>query len=112
MKQKGALIAKGRIIGIQFKQLFTDGLYFKLSSHANKMAMKMVEGLQNKNYNFFIEPESNQIFPILSKDIIAKLEKNFGFYIWTKYDEESSVVRLVCSWATREEAVDEFIKSI
>jgi threonine aldolase len=112
MKQKGALIAKGRIIGIQFKQLFTDGLYFKLSSHANKMAMKMVEGLQNKNYNFFIEPESNQIFPILSKDIIAKLEKNFGFYIWTKYDEESSVVRLVCSWATKEEAVDEFIKSI
>lgn len=112
MKQKGALIAKGRIIGIQFEQLFTDGLYYKLAQHANDMALKLAAGIKDKGYKFFSEPESNQLFPIFSKDLISKLEENFGFYIWTKFDENSSVVRLVCSWATKEEAVDEFLKSI
>ncbi|MDY0142225.1 MAG: low specificity L-threonine aldolase [Bacteroidales bacterium] len=112
MKQKGALIAKGRIIGIQFKNLFTDGLYYKLAAHANLMAEKLANGLADKNYKFLLPPESNQVFPILPNELIEKLEKNFGFYIWTKYNESSSVVRLVCSWATDEKAVDEFLKAI
>lgn len=112
MKQKGALLAKGRIIGIQFEQLFTDGLYFDLANHAYKMAQKLAKGIAEKGYKFFTEPESNQIFPIFPKQLIEKLEKDFGFYVWTKYDNNSSVVRLVCSWATKEEAVDEFISAI
>lgn len=112
MKQKGALIAKGRIIGIQFEQLFNDGLYFRLANHANTMALKLAVGIKSKGYEFFSEPESNQIFPIFPKELIDKLEENFGFYVWTKYDETKSVVRLVCSWATKEEAVNEFLKSI
>lgn len=112
MKQKGALIAKGRIIGIQFKNLFTDGLYYQLAKHANLMAAKMAKGLAEKNIKFFVPSESNQIFPILSKELIGRLEKDFGFYIWTKYDDNSSVVRLVCSWATSEEAVEEFLNKL
>jgi len=112
MKQKGALLAKGRIIGIQFEQLFTDGKYYELATYAYKMAQKLANGLKEKGIGFYTQPESNQIFPILSKTVIEKLEKKFGFYIWTKYDENNSVVRLVCSWATKEEAVDEFIKSL
>jgi len=112
MKQKGALIAKGRIIGIQFEQLFTDGLYYKLAKHANEMALKLAVGIKEKGYEFFSEPESNQLFPIFPTDLIEKLEEKFGFYVWAKHNETSSIVRLVCSWATKEEAVDEFLKSI
>lgn len=112
MKQKGALIAKGRIIGIQFKNLFAEGLYYKLAIHANLMAAKLANGLAEKGYKFFISPESNQIFPILPNELILKLEKKFGFYIWTKYNGHSSVIRLVCSWATDEKAVDRFLKAV
>ncbi len=112
MKQKGALIAKGRIIGIQFKNLFTQGLYYTLAAHANLMAEKLANGLADKNYKFLLPPESNQVFPILPNELIEKLEKNFGFYVWAKYNENASVARLVCSWATDENAVDIFLKAI
>ncbi len=109
MKQKGALIAKGRIIGIQFNELFKDNLYYNLAGHANKMAMKLAVGLQAAGYKFLSEPESNQIFPILPDELIEKLYEKFEFYIWSKYDDRNSVARLVCSWATGEDAVDQFL---
>jgi len=112
MKQKGALIAKGRIIGMQFECLFQDGLYYDLANHANKMAMKLAAGIKNAGYNFFSEPESNQIFPIFPNDLIEKLYEKFEFYIWSKFDEQNSIARLVCSWATTEEAIDEFLREL
>lgn len=112
MKQKGALGAKGRLTGIQFDVLFTDKLYFKLAEHANKMAMKLADGIKAKGYSFFSEPQSNQIFPIFPDAVADRLAQNFGFYIWTKYDTTSSVARLVCSWATKEEAVDAFLREL
>lgn len=112
MKQKGALIAKGRIIGIQFDELFKDGLYFDLAGHANKMAMKLAAGIQSAGYKFYSTPESNQIFPIFPDELIEKLYENFEFYIWSKFDDTNSIARLVCSWATKEEAVDEFLKKL
>ncbi|HNQ68536.1 MAG TPA: low specificity L-threonine aldolase [Bacteroidales bacterium] len=112
MKQKGALLAKGRIIGIQFDELFKNGLYYELASHANNMAMNLANGIDAAGYKFLAPPESNQIFPVFPNKLIDKLSKDFEFYVWSKYDENNSVARLVCSWATKNEAVDAFLKSI
>lgn len=112
MKQKGALGAKGRLTGIQFDVLFTDNLYLELAEHANKMAMKLAAGITKKGYEFYSKPQSNQIFPILPNTVADRLSENFGFYIWTRYDDTHSVARLVCSWATKKEAVDAFLMEL
>lgn len=110
LKQRGALVSKGRFIGIQFAELFRDDLFFEMARHANNMAMKMVEAIKLKGYDFVASPESNQIFPILPNKLIAKLETIFDFYPWRKVDNEHTSIRLVTSWATDEKAVDEFIE--
>jgi threonine aldolase len=110
LKQRGALVSKGRFIGIQFAELFRDDLFFEMARHANNMAMKMVEAIKLKGYDFVASPESNQIFPILPNKLIAKLETKFDFYPWKKVDNEHTSIRLVTSWATDEKAVDEFIE--
>jgi len=112
MKQKGALLAKGRVIGIQFNKLFENKLYYKLATHANNMAMSLAHGIDDAGYKFLAPPESNQIFPIFPNKLIDKLSKNFEFYVWSKYLKNTSVVRLVCSWATKEETINSFLKSI
>ncbi len=112
IKQKGGLLAKGRLLGIQFEELFTDNLYFELADHANKMACLLTKGLKEANYKFLIDSTTNQIFPILENKLIEKLEKKFTFYIWKKVDNNNSAIRLVTSWATKEEAVLEFIAEL
>lgn len=112
IKQKGALLAKGKVLGIQFLELFKEDLFFDLAKHANKMADELSKGIKEAGYNFKIESSTNQIFPIFPNEIIEKLQQEYSFMIWEKYDEKSSVVRLVTSWATDEEKVLEFIKCI
>jgi len=112
LKQKGALLAKGRILGAQFYALFQDSLYEDLSKHANETAERLANVLVSKGYTFYIPPYSNQLFPILPKDRLSKLAEKFEFYIWQDYDEHHSVIRLVCSWATESSAIDEFIQLI
>ena len=107
LKQRGALLAKGRAISLQFKALFTDGLYDELARHANAMATILAEGIRDAGYGFLTPPVSNQIFPILPNEVIKKLQDEYGFYVWGAGEKESSV-RLVTSWATSEEAVREF----
>ncbi|WP_099187823.1 threonine aldolase family protein [Tepidibacter mesophilus] len=109
IKQKGALLAKGRLLGIQFEQLFTDNLYFELANHANEMAYLLNAGLKESNCKFLIDSPTNQIFPILENKIIERLEQKFNFYTWKKIDNNHSAIRLVTSWATKKEAVLEFI---
>lgn len=111
IKQKGALLAKGRILGIQFNELFTDNLYFDLAAHANSMANFMADELKKLNVDFLIESNTNQIFPIIKNDIIDKLLKNFSFYIWQEVDKDHSAIRLITSWATSKEAVENFINA-
>ena len=106
IKQKGALLAKGRLIGIQFEEFFRDRLFFELAEHANAAAQKIAAAIRNAGHTFLTDSPSNQIFPILPNDLIAKLQKDFSFYVWEKIDEDRSAIRLVTSWATREEAVD------
>lgn len=112
MKQKGAMLAKGRLTGIQFLELFRDNLFFDLAAHANAMAAKISEGIDAAGYGFLTPPVSNQIFPILPNTLLEELHQQFKFYDWEKVDDERTAVRLVTSWATKEEAVDAFVESL
>ena len=109
VKQRGAMLSKGRLLGIQFQELFSDDLIYKLATYANNMAQKLADGILAKGFQLSSEIESNQIFPILPNPVIEKLEEKFVFYRWLKVDEGNTVVRLVTSWATDEAKVDEFI---
>lgn len=112
MKQKGALLAKGRLIGIQFLELFRDNLYFELAEHANKMAGFLMKEISDLGFGFLTHSPSNQIFPILPNSLISELQKNYSFYTWQKVDENNTAVRIVTSWAAREEAVEAFIRDM
>jgi threonine aldolase len=110
MKQRGALLAKGFLIGAQFEALFKDDLYFKLAAHANDLAAKLRAAITECGYTFEVDSPSNQIFPIFKLPFIEELEKEFFFYRWHKIDEEQWSIRLVTSWESREEEVDAFIQ--
>jgi threonine aldolase len=109
MKQRGALLAKGRIIGIQFLELFTDNLFIELAKKANSAATRLVDGIIKNNYDFLATPETNLIFPIFPNDVIEKLSAEFDFYVIEKINDSTSAVRLVTSWATKNEDIDRFI---
>ena len=109
-KQSGAVLAKGRMLGIQFDVLFTDNLYFEISRHAVAMAMKLKEALTAKGYHFYAESPSNQQFVILENAQLAKLEDQVAVIRWEKVDDNHTAVRLCSSWATREETIDKVIE--
>lgn len=112
LKQRGALMAKGRILGVQFLELFREDFFFVLAKHANSMASKLSKALKNKGYSFLTESTSNQIFPILPNNLIDELSKKYGFYVWKKIDESKSAIRLVTSWATDEKMIEQFINDL
>ncbi len=109
IKQHGALLAKGRLLGVQFYTLFKDDLYFKISQHANNMADLLRKGLAQKGYDFFIKTTTNQIFVVLDDETIASLKKQVSFNIWEKLFEGCYVVRFATSWATTESDVNDLI---
>jgi threonine aldolase len=112
MKQKGALLSKGRLLGIQFLELFRDNLYYDLASHANQMAERLARGIANLGYTFQTDSSTNQIFPILPKHLIDKLMQTYSFYVWDEVNASHSAIRLVTSWATPPQAVDDFLVSL
>lgn len=112
IKQRGAMLAKGRLLGIQFETLFEDGLYYQISKHAIELAMKIKNAFANKGFNFLYESGTNQQFPILPNDVMKKLEENYSFTIWAAIDENHTAVRFCTSWATKEENVEQLIKDI
>lgn len=112
IKQKGALLAKGRLLGIQFLELMKNDLYFGLAKHANQQAMKMKKAMKERGVPFLSETFTNQIFPVLHNDLIRKLSEKFEFYIWKKMDDRSSAIRLITSWNTDDEPVNTFIEII
>ncbi|MFV0555316.1 MAG: threonine aldolase family protein [Mangrovibacterium sp.] len=109
VKQKGALLAKGRVLGIQFSELFRDDLYFDLARHANRMAMKLSKAISEQGYSFLSPSSTNQIFPILPHALIKKLSEKYLFYEWQVMDEQHSAIRLITSWATDESVVEKFV---
>jgi threonine aldolase len=112
LKQRGALLAKGRLLGIQFLELFRDNLFFDLALHANKMAEILRAEIGKANITFLTQSPSNQIFPILPNGLISELQSKYSFHIWEKIDSDHSAIRLVTSWATKEDEVAAFIKDL
>lgn len=112
LKQKGALLAKGRLIGIQFLELFRDNLYFELADHANKMAGKLAAAFEEKGHSFLTPAATNQVFPIVSKTLSKELSKDYEFYSWRNIDEDHEAIRLMTSWATDENEVEGFISKL
>jgi threonine aldolase len=110
LKQKGAMLAKGRLLGLQFLALFEDDLFFEIGQHANNMALRLQEGLSKLGVEFFVASPTNQIFPIFHPDTIAELRCKYLFQDWEKLDDTHIAVRLVTSWATSKEAVDAFLE--
>jgi threonine aldolase len=107
VKQRGALLAKGRVLGVQFDALFTDDLYMKISRHAILMAEKLKDALREAGIPFFKDSPTNQQFVILENDMMEKLSSKVSFSFWEKYDETHTVVRFATSWATTEEQIDQ-----
>lgn len=106
IKQSGALLAKGRLLGIQFDTLFTDNLYFRISRHAIDMADRLREIFTVKGYEFFIETKTNQIFVILENSKMEELKKEVTFEFWERKDANHTVVRFASSWATKPEDIE------
>lgn len=112
MKQRGALLAKGRLLGIQFDTLFTDGLYFEISRHAIKLADMIREGFEKTGCSFLFDSRSNQQFPILEDALLEKLKDRYSWDFWTRTDERHCAVRFCTSWATTEENVRALLRDI
>ncbi len=112
VKQRGAMLAKGWLLGIQFEELFQNNLFYELSAHANEMATLLRDGITTCGIHFYSNSMTNQLFPIFPDEVIAKLEKDFLFSVEKQLDNNHTVVRLVTSWATKEDACREFIKTL
>ena len=110
IKQHGALLAKGRLIGIQFDTLFTDGLYQEISAHAIRMAEKLKKAIMEKGYTMYLDSPTNQQFVLLDNKKKKELLEQVDFDFFENYDSEHTVMRFVTSWATREEDVDRLIE--
>ena len=112
VKKRGALLAKGRLIGVQFDALFTDDLYFRIGSYGIEMAEKLKSILLSRGIKLFIESPTNQQFPIFKNSDLEKLRESVAYSFWEKYDAESSVVRLATSWSTTEEDLKALEKAL
>ncbi len=103
VKKRGALLAKGRLLGVQFDALFTNDLYFRISKHAIDMAESMKELFVSRGLRFFINSYTNQQFVILENDFLKKLSEKVGFSVWEPYDKDHTVVRFATSWSTTDD---------
>lgn len=112
MKMHGAVLAKGRLLGVQFCALFKSGLYFRIGDHAIKLAERIKSGFLSKGYRLYIDSPTNQQFVVISNQMIDKLKEKVSFETWGPRGENESVVRFVTSWSTRSEDVDELLKLI
>lgn len=106
IKQRGGMLAKGRLLGIQFDTLFTDDLYTKIARNANDMAYQIRDIFVSNGYPLLFDSPTNQQYPIISDEELAILGKNFGYEYWERVDETHSGVRFCGSWATTQEQVD------
>lgn len=110
IKQRGCMLAKGRLLGIQFFTLLKDNLYFELGNHANKMAQLLQNKMKEKGYPFLVDSPTNQIFPIVTKEQQKSLESTISFEEWKKYDDTHNVIRFVTSWGTTEKEIHQVLE--
>ena len=112
IKRHGGMLAKGRLLGIQFATLFADNLYMNIAQHAIDEAMRIKAALQEKGIKFLIDSPTNQQFPIFGNDQLEVLEQKYRFSIWQRMDEEHTAVRICTSWGTKSENVKRLIEDI
>ena len=112
IKQRGGMLAKGRLLGIQFETLFEHGLYEEISHHAVSLALKIKNAFKEKGISFLYDSYTNQQFPILTMEQCEYFKKKYAFSLWCKIDEAHCAVRFCTSWATKSEAVEALIKDI
>ncbi len=112
IKQRGGMLAKGRLLGIQFETLLSNGLYEEIAGKAVEQAMRLKEAFLDKGYPLLYDSYTNQQFPILPNSHLKQLEGKYSFELWTAMDEEYSAVRFCTSWATRDEDIDTLIEDI
>ena len=110
IKQHGALLAKGRLLGVQFDTLFTDDLYLTISKNAIKTANMLKMALKEKGYTFYIDSPTNQIFLVLEDERLKQLEEEAAVSFWEKADDNHTIIRLATSWATKEEEIKALIE--
>ena len=106
IKRHGGMLAKGRLLGLQFCTLLEDGLYFRIAESANRLADRIRQTIKSLGYSFLVEGSTNQIFPILPDDLLGKLKEDFSFSEQVRIDESHRAVRFCTSWATTESQVD------
>jgi len=112
IKQRGGMLAKGRLLGIQFETLFTDDLYFDIARHAVSQAQRLAEGFVSRGYRLLAQSPTNQVFPILPKALQRIIAERFGFAYWQNVDDTCDAVRFCTSWATPPEQVDALLTAI
>lgn len=112
IKRHGGMLAKGRLLGLQFSTLFTDNLYFDISRHAITQAMRIKEALEAKGIEFLIDSPTNQQFPVLDNRQMDALSEEFLLSPWEQISPSQTVVRICTSWATLPENVDRLIAAI
>ena len=111
VKKRGALLAKGRLLGIQFDTLFTDDLYYKISRHAIEMAGRVKEIIREKGWQVYMDSPTNQQLILMTEDEMAELGKSIIFDRWGVYDETRTIVRIATSWSTTEEDIEALSKA-
>ena len=111
IKKRGALLAKGRLLGVQFDTLFTDDLYFKISRHAIEMASKIKEIIKEKGWQVYMDSPTNQQLILMTEEEMAELAKTVIFDRWGVYDETHTIVRLASSWSTTEKDIEALAKA-
>lgn len=109
IKQHNSMLAKARIIGVEFLTLFENDLYYRNAANANNMAQQLKQFFLSKGIIMYIDSPTNQIFPIIDNDLIRKLRKKYIFADWMPVDKKHTAVRFVCSWATKQKDVDDFM---
>lgn len=115
IKQNCGMLAKGRLIGVQFEAMLEggdDSVFYQIGRHENKMAKKLRDGIAAAGHGFYGSSTTNQIFPILPTEMVRELEKDFFFYDWAPSGDDKRIIRLVTSWGTTEDDVDAFIEAL
>ena len=112
IKQMGGMLAKGRLLGVQFEEMLKDGLYLQLSEHAVALALRLKEALAAMNVPFLVDSPTNQQFPILPDVVLAMLKRKYSYATIQRTDRSHTAIRFCTSWATRTEDVDELIEDL
>ena len=112
MKQRGGMLAKGRLLGVQFDALLRDGYYTEICGRANGYAQRIKEAWLTMGFPLLCDTMANQVFPILPNEIIARLREKYSFTHWLQVDKNHAAVRFCTSCTTREEAVRALISDI